>query len=84
MNNRNVLSFLGDITFFKHYRQVEERDGTTVMKYAPMKKTIYSLGALREVLTAANRPYLEFISAIDDPGDGIREAQPAHSASPGK
>jgi hypothetical protein len=62
-----------DVTFFKHYRQVEQRDGTTAMKYAPMKKTIYSLGALREVLTAANRRYLEFISAIDDPSDGIRK-----------
>jgi hypothetical protein len=36
-----------------------------------MKKTIYSLGALREVLAAANRRYLEFISAIDDPSAGI-------------
>jgi hypothetical protein len=62
-----------DITFFKHYREVEQRDGTTAMKYAPMKKTIYSLGALREVLTDANRRYLEFISAIDDPSDGIRK-----------
>jgi hypothetical protein len=62
-----------DITFFKHYRQVEQRDGTTTTKFAPMKKTIYSLGALREVLTAANRRYLEFISTIDDPSDGIRK-----------
>jgi hypothetical protein len=62
-----------DVTFFQHYRQVEQRDGTTAMKYAPMKKTIYSLGALREVLTASNRRYLEFISAIDDPSDGRRK-----------
>jgi hypothetical protein len=62
-----------DVTFFQHYRQVEQRDGTTVMKYAPMKKTIYSLGALRDVLTAANRRYLEFLSAIDDPSGGLRK-----------
>lgn len=62
-----------DVSFFKHYRQVEQRDGTTAMKYAPMKKTIYSLGALRQVLTAANRRYLEFISTIDDPSGGIRK-----------
>ena len=62
-----------DIACFKHYRQVQQRDGTTAMKFAPMKKSIYSLGALREVLTAANRRYLEFISAIDDPSDGIRK-----------
>jgi|SRR5579859_3408577 len=59
-----------DVTFFQHYREVEQRDGTTAMKYAPMKKTIYSLGALREVLAAANRRYLEFLSSIDDPSDG--------------
>ena len=41
------------------------------MKFAPMKKTIYSLGALREVLAAANRRYLEFLSALDDPSGGI-------------
>jgi len=62
-----------DVTFFKHYREVEQRDGTAVMKYAPMKKTIYSLGALREVLVAANRRYLEFLSAIDDPSEGARK-----------
>ncbi len=60
-----------DVTFFRHYREVEQRDGTTAMQYAPMKKTIYRLGALPEALMAANRRYLEFISAIDDPSDGL-------------
>lgn len=41
------------------------------MKFAPMKKTIYSLGPLRELLVAANRRYLEFLSAIDDHSNGI-------------
>src|SRR6516165_1921510 len=31
-----------------------------------MKKTIYSLAPLRELLLAANRRYLEFISTIED------------------
>jgi hypothetical protein len=51
--------------------EVEQRNGESVMKFAPMKKTIYSLGALRELLSAANRRYLEFLSAIDDPSNGI-------------
>jgi hypothetical protein len=51
--------------------EVEQRNGESVMKFAPMKKTIYSLGPLREALLAANRRYLEFLSAIDDPGNGI-------------
>ena len=42
-----------DVTFFKHYRKVEQRDGQVVRKYAPVKKTIYSLGALRELLEAS-------------------------------
>jgi hypothetical protein len=60
-----------DVSFFKHYREVEQRNGESVMKFAPMKKTIYSLGALREALSAANRRYLEFLSALDDPSNGI-------------
>lgn len=35
-----------------------------------MQKTIYSLPALRELLEAANRRYLEFLSAIEDPRAG--------------
>jgi len=36
------------------------------MKYADMQKTIYSLPPLRELLLAANRRYLEFLSAMED------------------
>ncbi|MBZ5574552.1 MAG: MarR family transcriptional regulator [Acidobacteriia bacterium] len=61
-----------DVSFFKHYREVEQRDGTRIVKWAEMKKGIYSLGPLRQVLAAANRRYLEFISAIDDSSAGIR------------
>ncbi len=60
-----------DVSFFKHYREVEQRNGEAVMKFAPMKKTIYSLGPLRELLLAADRRYLEFLSAIDDPSNGL-------------
>jgi hypothetical protein len=35
-----------------------------------MQKTIYSLPALRELLEAANRRYLEFLSTIADPRAG--------------
>lgn len=61
-----------DVSFFKHYREVEHRKGPRTMGWAYMKKTIYSLGALQEVLAAANRRYLEFISSIDDSSAGIR------------
>ena len=64
-----------DVTFFQHYRKVEHRDGTCERKQAPLRKTIYSLPDLAQLLGAANRRYLEFLSAVDDPTNGIREVQ---------
>ena len=55
-----------NVSFFRHYREVEHKDGTRSMGWAEMKKTIYSLAPLRELLLAANRRYLEFISTIED------------------
>jgi hypothetical protein len=55
-----------NVSFFKHYRQVEHTDGTGSMAWAEMKKSIYSLAPLRELLLAANRRYLEFISTLED------------------
>jgi hypothetical protein len=65
-----IETTVNDLTFFKHYREVEHRDGTKETKWAPMQKTIYSLPALRELLEAANRRYLEFPSTIEDPRNG--------------
>jgi DNA-binding MarR family transcriptional regulator len=59
-----------NVSFFKHHRKVEQRDGTTVYRLAPLKKTIYSLGDLQQLLLAANWRYLDFISAMDDPSQG--------------
>ena len=55
-----------NVSFFKHYREVEHQDGTSRMAWAEMKKTIYSLDPWRELLLAANRRYLEFISTIEE------------------
>ncbi len=61
-----IETTVNDPTFFKHYREVEHRDGSRETKWASMQKTIYSLPAWRELLEAANRRYLEFLSAIED------------------
>jgi hypothetical protein len=66
-----IETTVNNVSFFQHYRTVEQRDGRTVTHWAPMKKSIYSLPALREVLQAANRRYLEFLSTLDDPTAGI-------------
>ncbi len=62
-----------DISFFKHYREVEKRDGTKENKITSMKKSIYSLPPLQEIMRAANRRYLEFISSIDDISCGLKK-----------
>lgn len=65
-----IETTVNDVSFFKHYREVEHRNGHRETKWAAMQKTIYSLPALRELLAASNRRYLEFISTIDDPRAG--------------
>lgn len=64
-----------DVSFFPHYRTVEHRDGTTELKWAPMKKTLYSLSPLREVMQASNRRYLDFLSQLADPATGIKKVE---------
>ena len=61
-----IETTVDDVSFFKHYREVEHRDGTRSMAWAEMKRSIYSLAPLRGLLLAANRRYLEFISTIED------------------
>ncbi len=61
-----------NVSFFKHHRRVEHRDGSWEMKFAPVKKTTYSFPALRVLMNSANQRYLHFISAVDDPTSGIR------------
>jgi hypothetical protein len=64
-----------DVTSFKHHRRVEHRDGTWTMKNAQVRKTIYSLPDLQDLMRASNRRYLEFLSALDDPTDGIKNLE---------
>lgn len=68
-----IETITNDLSFFKHYRTVEHRDGSRSKKYASMKKNIYSLRPLRELLISSNRRYLEFISAFDDHSAGRRK-----------
>jgi hypothetical protein len=68
-----IETTVNDVSFFKQYRQVHHRDGTTTTKWAPMKKTIYSLPALKEALLAANQRYLKFISEVETPEVGVRK-----------
>jgi hypothetical protein len=66
---------VNDVTFFRHHRTVEHRDGTKHFKLAPVRKSIYSLPVLRELLGAATCRYLEFLAAIEDPGPALRRIE---------
>ena len=66
-----------DVSFFKHYREVRHDDGTSSQEEAYMKKNIYSLKPLREILVSANQRYLEFLSAIDDHSIGHKKLEKA-------
>jgi hypothetical protein len=68
-----VETTTNDVTFFRHHRRVEHKDGTWEMKVAPMRKTIYSLPDLLGLLRAANERYLEHLSAIADPAPRLKE-----------
>ena len=61
-----------DVSFFKHHRKVEHRNGPPTRGIAPLKKTIYSLIDLREILLGCNRRYLAHLSALDDFSAGAR------------
>ena len=67
-----------DVTTFKHRRKVEPRRSARSgesqsgagscgeMKWAPMRKTCYSLGAVAGAMSACNRRYLAYISQWPD------------------
>jgi len=77
-----VETTTNNVSFFKHHRTVEHRDGSKDFKLAPLKKSIYSLSDLRGLLAASNRRYLDFISAIEDPSVRMKNldkiTQPKH------
>lgn len=72
-----IETTVNDVTFFKHYREVIHRDGSCTQKEASMKKNIYSLKPLRQIVSASNNRYLEFISAIDDNTIGHKKLEKA-------
>jgi hypothetical protein len=67
-----IETTVNNVAFFKHHRKVEHRQGRSTRELAPLKKSIYSLIDLREILLGCNRRYLEFLSALDDHSAGVR------------
>jgi len=61
-----------DVSVFKHHRRVEHRNGPPTMQMAEVRKTIYSLTDLREIMLGCNRRYLAHLAALDDFSSGVR------------
>ena len=70
-----IETTVNDPSFFKHHRWVEQKNGQKIFKLANLKKSIYSLPDLRALLMSANKRYLAFVSAIDDPSVGQKILQ---------
>ncbi|MCL5999305.1 MAG: MarR family transcriptional regulator [Chloroflexi bacterium] len=62
-----IETIINDVSFFQQYRAVHHHDGTSDTRWTKMKKTLYSLAPLQEVMAAANRRYLGLISALERP-----------------
>jgi hypothetical protein len=67
-----IETTVNDVSFFKHHRKVEHRNGPPTRALAPVKKSIYSLIDLREIMLGCNRRYLAHLSALDDFSGGVR------------
>jgi hypothetical protein len=73
-----------DVSFFRHYRQVVHQDGTKEQMLATMKKSIYSLPDLAELMQAGVRRYSQWLASLAEHTAGHREiirlGRPEHDA----
>jgi len=73
----NVLRIeitINNVSEFKIYREVERRDGKTKdKKFAPMKKSIYSLEHIIRIGKAATDRYIDYLSKMEDNNTGVKE-----------
>ena len=67
-----IETTINDVSFFKHHHKAEHRQGPPTRVLAPVKKTIYSLIDLREIMLGCNRRYLAHLAALDDFSAGVR------------
>ncbi|MFQ6115282.1 MAG: hypothetical protein ACE5NG_14585, partial [bacterium] len=72
----NVLRIeiiFNNVSEFKVYREVHQRNGQTVMKLTNMKKSIYSLEHIIRIGKAATTRYLDFLSKMENNSYGVKE-----------
>jgi hypothetical protein len=59
-----------DVSFYRHHRKVEHRDGTSDYRLADLKKSVFSLGDLRALMRAGCARYLNFLGELEDRSPG--------------
>jgi hypothetical protein len=73
-----------DVSFFRHYRQVVHQDGTKEQMLATMKKSIYSLPDLAELMQAGVHRYSQWLAGLAEHTAGHRDiarlGRPEHDA----
>jgi len=62
-----------DVSFFRHYRQVVHQNGTKEDALATMKKPIYSLRDLTELMQAGVNRYSQWLASLVEHSAGRRE-----------
>jgi hypothetical protein len=62
-----------DVSFFRHYRQVVHQDGTKEDALATMKKTIYSLRDLADLMQAGVSRYSQWLASLVEHSAGRAE-----------
>lgn len=71
-----------DVSFFKHYRQVVHQDGTKEQCLAAMKKSIYSLPDLAQLMQAGVKRYSQWLAGLQEhtlgQQDATRLGRPIH------
>lgn len=71
-----------DVSFFKHYRTVVHQDGTQEQCLATMKKSLYSLRDLAQLMQAGVKRYSQWLASLREHTAGQQDARrlgrPAH------
>ena len=62
-----------DVSFFKHYRQVVHQDGTKERCLAVMRKSIYSLPDLAQLMRAGVKRYSQWLAGLREHTAGQRD-----------
>ena len=72
----NVLRIeltINDVRKFKIYRQVEQKNGQKVEKFAPLKKSIHSIRHIITIGRQITDRYINYLSTMKDNSSGIKE-----------